>query len=52
MTSLMTINPDLWLTDLDWYVLVLAGRLRSEHVGDLSVGCGLPTNGTFDGSSP
>lgn len=40
------------LTDLDGYVLVLAGRLGGEHVGDLSVRRGLPTNGAFDGSPP
>lgn len=39
-------------SDLDWYVLVLAGRLGCEHVGDLSVRRGLPANGTFDGSPP
>ncbi len=39
-------------TDLDRYVLVLAGRLGGEHVGDLCVGRGLPTNGTFDGTPP
>ncbi len=37
---------------LDRYVLVLAGWLGGEHVGDLSVGRGLPANGTFDGSPP
>lgn len=38
-------------TDLDRDVLVLAGRLCGEYIGDLSVGRGLPTNGTFDGSA-
>lgn len=37
------------LTDLDWDVLVLTGWLCGEHVGDLCVGRGLPTNGTFNG---
>lgn len=41
-----------FLTDLDRYVLVLAGRLGGEHVRDLGVRRGLPTNGTFDGSPP
>lgn len=39
-------------SDLDRYVLVLAGRLGCEHVGDLSVRRGLPADGTFDGSPP
>lgn len=37
---------------LDRNVLVLAGWLSGEHIRDLSVWCGLPTNGTFDGSPP
>lgn len=37
---------------LDRYVLVLTGWLGSEYVGDLSVWCGLPTNGTLDGPPP
>lgn len=40
------------MTYLDRYVLVLAGRLGGEDVGDLSVRGGLPTNGTLDGASP
>lgn len=39
------------LTDLDRDVLALAGLLGGEHVGDLSMGCGLPADGALDGSS-
>lgn len=42
----------MFLTDLDRNVLVLAGRLGGEHIGDLGVRRSLSTNGTFDGSPP
>lgn len=40
------------LTNLHRDVLVLAGRLRGEHVRDFGVRCALPADGAVDGASP
>lgn len=40
------------LADLDGDVLVLAGRLGGEHIGDLGVWRGLPADGAHDGAAP
>ena len=40
------------MTDLDGDVLVAAGGLAGEHVGDLGVRRGLPADGALDGAAP
>lgn len=40
------------LANLDGDVLVLAGRLGGEHVGDLGVRRGLPADGALDRTPP